>query len=85
MHKQNNTQVDNAKDIYAVMPIYSLIEYSDIYSKIFESLWQYYRGEPALDNNNIIDFYAKNNSISFRFKEKTRQTGDVDIIVPLKY
>ena len=72
------------------MRMHSLIEYNDIYSKTFESLWQYYRGEPALDNNNIIDFYAKNNSISFRFKEKTaRQTGygtkDVDIIVPLKY
>ena len=29
----NNTQIDNAKDIVAVMPIYSLIEYSDDYSK----------------------------------------------------
>ena len=74
------------------MRMHSLIEYNDVYSKTFESLWQYYRGEPALDNNNIIDSYAKNNnSISSRFKEKTaRQTGgyctkDVDVIVPLKY
>ena len=73
------------------MRMHSLIEYNDIYSKTFESLWQYYRGEPALDNNNIIDSYAKNNnSISFRFKEKTARqtvygTKDVDIIVPLKY
>ena len=29
----NNTQIDNAKDIVTVMPIYSLIEYSDNYSK----------------------------------------------------
>ena len=31
--KINNTQVDNAKDIDIVMPMYNLIEYSDNYSK----------------------------------------------------
>ena len=30
----NNTQVNNAHDIDVVMPMYNLIEYSDIYSKI---------------------------------------------------
>ena len=29
----NNTQVDNAKDIDIVMPMYNLIEYSDNYAK----------------------------------------------------
>ena len=29
----NNTQVDNAKDIDIVIPIYNVIEYSDNYSK----------------------------------------------------
>ena len=29
----NNTQVDNAKDIDIVMPMYILIEYSDNYAK----------------------------------------------------
>ena len=29
----NNTQIDNAKDIDVVMPMYHLIEYSDNYSK----------------------------------------------------
>ena len=29
----NNTQVDNAKDIYIVMPMYDLIERSDNYAK----------------------------------------------------
>ena len=29
----NNTQVDNAKDIDIVMPMYNVIEYSDNYSK----------------------------------------------------
>ena len=34
----NNKQIDNAKDIDIVMPMYSLIEYSDNYSKTYESL-----------------------------------------------
>ena len=37
----NNTQIDNARDIDIVMPIYSLIEYSDNYSKTSGSLRQY--------------------------------------------
>ena len=45
------------------MPLYNLIEYSDNYSKISGSLWQPYRDEPALDNNNvIIDFLADSNN-----------------------
>ena len=35
----NNIQVDNAKDINIVMPMYNLIEYSDNYSKTSGSLW----------------------------------------------
>ena len=34
----NNTQVDNAKDIDIVMPMYNLIEYKDNYSKTSGSL-----------------------------------------------
>ena len=37
--KINNTQIDNAKDIKVVMPMYNLKEYSDNYSKISGSLW----------------------------------------------
>ena len=50
--KINNTQIDNAKDIDIVMPVYNLIEYSDNYLKISGSLWQYYRDEP---NDNLVD------------------------------
>ena len=54
------------------------------------SLWQHYRDEPTLDNNdNITGFPADNNSASFKFKQQiTGQTGgtkDVEIMVPLKY
>ena len=47
----NNTQVDNAKDIDIVMPLYNLIEYSDNYPKTTGSLWQYFRDDP---NDNLI-------------------------------
>ena len=80
----NNTQIDNAKDIDIVMPMYNLIEYSDNYAKTSGSLWQYFRHEP--DDNNIED--------SKSFKSKIKITGkthnnnnvkDVEIIVLLKY
>ena len=66
----NNTQIDDAQNIDLVMPVYNLIECSNAYSKTSGSLWQYYRDEPALNNNNnIIDFPASNNnSILFKFK-----------------
>ena len=79
----NNTQVDNAKDIDTVMPMYNLIEYSDNYVKTSGSLQQYYRDEP---NNNLGD------SESFKFKVKimgktpaSDNEKDVEIMVPLKY
>ena len=37
----NNVQLDNAKNLDTVMPMYNLIEYSDNYSKTSRSLWQY--------------------------------------------
>ena len=57
----NDTQVNNAKDIDIVMPMYNLIEYGDNYAKTSGSLWQCYRDEP---NNNLA------NSESFKFKVK---------------
>ena len=38
MSKINNTQVDNARGLYVVMPMYNFIEYSDNYSKTSGSL-----------------------------------------------
>ena len=88
----NNTQIDNAKDIDIVMPMYNLIEYSDNYAKTTRSLWQYCKDIPARDNNNLIEgFTAANLTDSFNFKAKiTGRTGnggtkDVEIMVPLKY
>ena len=88
----NNTQIDNAKDIDIVTPMYNLIEYSDSYAKKTGSLWQYCQDIPARNNNDeIIEFTAGNPTDSFNFKAKiTGRTGDdgtknVEIMVPLKY
>ena len=78
----NNTQVDNVKHIDAGMPMYNLIEYSDIYSKTSGSLWQCYR-----------DYQNDNRTESKSFKYKIKVTGktpaggitkDVKITVTLK-
>ena len=90
--ENNNTQIDNAKDIDIVMPMYNLIEYSDNYAKTIGSLWKYYKDIPAQNNNNeITEFTLVNTTDSFKFKAKfTGQTDDdgtkdVEIMVPLKY
>ena len=88
----NNTQIDNAKDIDILMPIYNLIEYSDNYAKATGILWQYFKDIPALNANDEINHFTEGNPTdSFNFKVKiTGRTGndgtkDVEIIVPLKY
>ena len=74
------------------MPMYNLIEYGGNYSKISESLWQYYRDEPFIGNNgDIIDIPDDPDTTSFNNKQKiTDHTGnngrkDIQIMVPLKY
>ena len=54
MSEINNAQIDNAKNIDIVMPMYNLMEYNDNYSKSSRSLWQYCKDIPAVDNNNSI-------------------------------
>ena len=48
----NNTEIDSAKYIDIVMPMYKLIEYSDNCSKTSESVWQYYKDKP---NDDLTD------------------------------
>ena len=64
----NITQIDNAKDIDIVMPMYNLIEYSDNYVKTTGSLWQYCKDIPVQNNNNnnaIIIFAVNSRTDSF--------------------
>ena len=49
--EMNNTQIDSAKDIDKVMPMYNLTEYNDNYSKTSGGLWQYCKDIPAVNNN----------------------------------
>ena len=58
--------------------MYNLIEHRDNYSKTSESLWQYCKDMPAVDNNNaIVNFTDNNLTNSFSFKVKiTGQTRD---------
>ena len=85
--------IDNAKYIATVIPMYNLIEYSDNYSKTSGSLWQYCKDIPAVNNDgDIVNFNEANATDSFTFKTKvTGQTNDdgeingVEILVPLKY
>ena len=81
--EKNDTEIDNTNDIDIVMPMYNLIEYSDIYLKAPERLWQYYKDEP---NDNLAD------SESFKSKLKITENApvdgnkkDVEIVIPLKY
>ena len=90
--KINNTQIDNVEYIDTVMPMYSLIEYSDNYLKTSGSLRQYCKEIPAVDNNGaIVNFNRTNDTDSFKFKSniigKTNNNGiiNVEIMVPLKY
>ena len=89
----NNTEIDNDEDIDVVMSMYSFIEYSDTYSKISVSLWQYYTDDNTAltDADAISNFHVANNSASIKFKQKiTDKTADggtknVEIMVSLKY
>ena len=74
------------------MPMYNLIEYSDNYSKTSESLQEYHKDIPAVNNTGDIgDFNGANATDSLNFKAKiTGQTDDgeinnVEIMVLLKY
>ena len=66
MSKINGVQIDNAKDLDAVMPMYNLLEYSKNYRKTTGSLWNYYRDEPS----NLLS----SNSESLKYK--TNITGN---------
>ena len=67
----NNTQMDNAKYIDIIMPMYNLIQYSNNYSKTSGSSWKYYRDEPSLTAADAIsNFHAADNNTLFKFKQK---------------
>ena len=92
INRINNTEIDNAKDIDTVMPMYNLIEYSDSYSKTSGSLWQYYKDDPndAMLYRVILCYIPRSESFKYKVKitRKTPEdenTTDFEIIAPLNY
>ena len=96
--KINNTFIDNAEDLYIVMPMYNLLEYSDNYSTISRSLWNYYTDEVSYDEseNDAHVNMVNNNKIttSKSLEYKTKMTGstpnngnklNAEVVVSLKY
>ena len=89
--ERNNTEIDDTKEIEVVMAMYNLTEYSNNYLKTSRILWQYYRDELALNDDDGALANSCNNSASFKIKQKiTGSTGDdgtknVEIMDPLKY
>ena len=79
----NNTQVDNAKDLDAVMLMYNLIEYTDIYLKTSGTLYQFYRDKP--NENDITE--SESFKIRTKFVDNTNNASIINakIVVPLKY
>ena len=53
---------DNVKGTDIVIPKYTFIEYSDIYSKTSGSLSQYYEDEPVLTAAGNIDNFPGNSA-----------------------
>ena len=92
----NDEHDDTVENLYIVMPMYNLIEYSDNYQDSSATLYQYKRYEPPEDDA-VADLKADNSS-SFKYKIKflgnvTEVVGNaagvrrlnVKIVVPLKY
>ena len=67
----NNTEIDNAKYIDIVMPMYNLTEYNDNYSKTSGSLWKCYKDDPS---ENITQSELK--IIKIKITEKTLENGN---------
>ena len=94
--KINGELVENAEDLYIVIPMYNLLEYSKNYEKTSGSLFNYYRDEPSETTigagNNAINISIRN-SKSFDYNTEIidsldsgeDEKEDVEIAIPLKY
>ena len=60
------------------MSMYNLIEYSDYYSKISGTLWQYCWDQPVISDDGAIVDFTVDNSTTDSFKIKEKITGQAD-------
>ena len=88
----NDEHIDTAENLDIVMPMYNLIEYSDIYQDSSATLYQYKRDEPP--EANAIDDLTVDNSSSFKYKVSLLGNPvvadniakrSVKVVVPLEY
>ena len=88
----NDEHVDTAENLDITVPMYNLIEYSDIYQDSSATLYQYKRDEPPEDDA-VADNSADNSS-SFKYKvsllgnpvlDGNITKRSVKVVVPLKY
>ena len=63
MLKVNNTFIDSTKELHIVISIYNLSEYSNNYSMMSGSLWNYYNAHK--NNDNICKVNNEKTTISF--------------------
>ena len=67
----NGELIEDADDLYIVMPMYNLLEYSKNYRKTIGSLYHYYRDELSDDaDDNNFDNIKLVNSNTFKYKNK---------------
>ena len=84
MSKINNSQIDNTEYIDIVIPMYSLIEYNNNYSKTSGRLRQYCKDISAVNNDgDLVDFNGANASDNNHGNIAGRV--NVEIMVLLKY
>ena len=67
----SDKHIDTADNINIMMPMYSLIEYSDNYSDTSRSLWHFKRNESSITNAGNADNVTTNKSKSFKYKSDT--------------
>ena len=88
----NDEHVDTAENLDIVMPMYNMLEYSDIYQDSSATLYQYKRYEPP--EANTINDLTTNTSSSFKYKVELLGNPVVDggiakrsvkVAIPLKY
>ena len=92
----NDKHVKTAEHLDIIMPMYSLIEYSDNYADSSGSLYQFKRDETPVNNAGNLFNVAMDNSSSFKHKASLigiatdadgndRSLKNAKIVVPLKY
>ena len=92
----NDEHIDTAENLYIIMPMCNLIEYSDNYSDSCGSLHQFKRDESPMNNDGNPLNVALDNSASFKYKASLlgkaddadgndRSLKNIKLVVPLKY